>query len=56
MSKKRLKRVAEGYQPIRKGYQPTKPPKNPKPPKGGTGLASRHSNEKPRQSNKKESN
>lgn len=46
MSKKKLKRVTEGYQPIRKGYQPTKPPKNPKPPKGGTGLGSRYSDKK----------
>jgi hypothetical protein len=42
MSEK-IKRFDEGYQPLRKGYQATQTPKNPKPPRGGTGLASRSS-------------
>ena len=35
-----------GYQPLKKGYQPGQAPKDPKPPKGGTGLASRSSNQR----------
>ena len=35
-----------GYRQLKKGYQPSRAPKNPKPPKGGTGLASRNSNAK----------
>lgn len=46
MPEKKLKKLNEGYQPIKKGYQPNQTPENPKPPKGGTGLASRNSNKK----------
>jgi len=46
MPEKKSKRLNEGYQPIRKGYQPSQTPKNLKLPKGGTGLASKNSNKK----------
>ena len=46
MTEKNLKKLKKGYQPIKKGYQASQTPRNPKPPKGGTGLASRSSNEK----------
>lgn len=30
----------DGYQPLRRGYQPTKPEVAPKPPQGGSGVLS----------------
>lgn len=46
MSEKKSKKLNKGYRLIIEGYQPSQTPENPKPPKGGTGLASRNSNKK----------
>lgn len=44
MQEKKLKNITEGYQPLKRGYQASRTPQNKKPPKGGTGLASKNSN------------
>ncbi len=45
MQEKKLKNITEGYQPLKRGYQASRSPQDKNPPKGGSGLASRNSNE-----------
>ena len=41
MAQKDSKLIQNGYQPIKKGYQPTQASESGKPPRGGTGRTSR---------------